>query len=158
MVRKETVLNVVVTVVIATLLSWAVFRGETRIAAFAPVPGGIFGILPGTFNFALLVTTALTLITRRRVRAGLYRRLDPGEGMRLGAALPRSVLLRALVLAAIATVIYVPVGSGLAFAAIRVGLIPGIWSFAGMLAFFVLYFVALAVVLTPVVLWRALRD
>ena len=158
MVRKETVGNIIATVVIAALLSWAVFRGETQIAAFAPVPGGIFGILPGTFNFTLLVTIALTLITRRRVRAGLYRRLEPCEGLQIGAALPRSVLLRALMLAAIATIIYVPVGAGVSWAGIRVGLIPGAWSFAGMLFFFVLYFAALAVVLTPVVLWRALRD
>jgi len=158
MVRKETLGNLVATMVIAALLCWLIFRGETRIPAFAPPPGGIFGILPGTFNFTLLVTVALTLITRRRMRAGLYRRLEPGEGPNFGAKLPQRLMLRAVALALVATLLFVPVGAVGTWLAIQLGVVAAEWTFLGMTLFFIGYFALLAWVVTPVVLWRALRD
>ena len=158
MVRKETFANTVATAVIAAVLSWAIFRGKTSIVALAPPIGGIFGVLPGTFNFTLLVTLALTMITRRRVSAGVYRRLGAGEGAHLGARLPANIILRALTLAALATVVFVPVGAGLVWGATRIGALPVAWSFAGMLLYFVVYFSALSMAVTPPILWRALRD
>jgi len=158
MVRAETTINTVVTIVIAGVLSWLIFRGETAIAPLDAPPRGIFGILPGTFNFTLLVTLALTLITRRRLRAGLFPRFGEQEGPRVGARLPANVVLRAITLAVAATIVCVPVGGGVVWAGVRGDILPATWSFAGMLLFFTVYFAALSLFVTPIILWRALRD
>lgn len=158
MVRKETIGNTIATAVIAAILTWAIFRGQSAIPVWVKAPGGIFGILPGTFNFTLLVTIALTLITRRRVTKGLYGRVAPQDGNQRGRSLPSNVLLRGVVLGFVATLIFVPIAAGAVWLATRAGLLPAVWSFEGMLAFFVMYFVALSWIVTPVVIWSALRD
>lgn len=158
MVRAETIANTVATAVIAAGLSWLIFHGRSEIPALAPPPDGLFGMLPGTFNFTFLVSLVLTLIVRRRVRAGVCQRLQPSEGSRWGAGLPRHVAARALVLALGVTAIGVPAGVGAVWLSIRLGWLPLSWSVAGMTAFFVLYFIVLALVVTPVTVWRALRD
>ena len=140
------------------MLTWLIFAGETAIPALTEPPGGIFGILPGTFNFTLLVAVALTLITRRRVSRGQYRRAHVDEGARLGISLPGNVLLRAVALAGIVSVVLVPLTYLLVWAAIRFGGIPQEWPFVGMLVLFVGHFVLLSLIVTPIVVWRALRD
>lgn len=157
MIRKETLINTVATAVIAAALSWAIFRGQPAIALAPPV-GGILGILPGTFNFTLLVTIALTLITRRRVRAAVGPPLARADLKGLRGALPSNVLARALTLAGLATLVFVPVCVGGVWLATRLSALPLQWSFAGLLGFYVVYFVVLSMVVTPIVLWRALAD
>ncbi len=158
MIRKETLINTVATAVIAAALSWAIFRGNSSIVALSPPVGGILGILPGTFNFTLLVTIALTLITRRRVRSGLCPPLarDAMKGIR--GALPSNVIARAIVLAAMATLAFVTVCEGGVWLAIRLNAVPIEWSFPGMLGFYVVYFVVLSLVVTPIILSRSLAD
>ncbi|HRX89743.1 MAG TPA: hypothetical protein P5528_09880 [Steroidobacteraceae bacterium] len=158
MVRRETVANTLATIVIAAVLTWLIFRGQASIEPLAAAPDGIFGILPGTFNFTLLVTIVLSLVIRARVRRGAVGRLAPGEGSRVGAALPGNVLLRGIVLALIVTLLFVPLTYGLCYALSAAGVLPDRWTFAGMLAFFVAYFTLLAWLVTPVIVWRALRD
>lgn len=158
MVRKETEINTVVTAVIAALLSWQIFRGQHSIAAINPPVGGMLGILPGTFNFTLLVSLALTLITRRRVHRGLFRRLALHERNYLGTQLPRNILARSLLLAVLATLVFVPATVGAVWAVVRAGWISPNWSFLGMALFFVVYFVILSMVVTPIIIWRALGD
>ena len=156
LVRRETVLNTVLTAVIAAALTWVLFHGRAGIAPLAPVPDGIFGILPGTFNFTLLVTLGLSASIRHRVARGRVTRIAvvPGRAARL----PRLLLLRALLLAAAATVLLVPLTYGVVWTCLRAGFIPALWSFTGMTVFFVAYFCALSLIITPWVVWRALQD
>ena len=156
LVRKETIGNVVASAVIAALLSWLILHRQADIDLHAPPPGGIFGIVPGTFNFTLLVTFALTLITRRRVRTGQHAR----RTARVPRAdwLPGNVLVRSLLLAVCATITLVPLTYALVWGAVSAGLAPPHWSFGAVLAFYVAYFVVLTVIVTPLVVWRALRD
>jgi hypothetical protein len=155
MVRTETAINTVATVVIAGAISWLLFRGQDSIPALAAPPGGIFGIVPGTFNFTLLVTLVLTLVIRGRLRAGRVRRLPPAG---IVARLPRHAFARALVLAAATTLAFVPLTFALVRAGIGAGLLTNSWSFAGMLAFFCAYFAVVALAVTPLIVRRALAD
>jgi len=156
-VRTETVANTVATVVIASVLVWLLFGGQSEIPALAEPPGGIFGIVPGTFNFTLLVTLVLTLVIRARVRRGVAAPVPRTAPARF-AWLPANVVLRALALAAATTLLFVPATFALVWAATAAGLLPSTWSFAGMLAFFDVYFVLVALAITPAIVWRALRD
>ena len=158
LVRRETISNTIATAAIAVILTWLLFRGQASIRALSAPPGGIFGILPGTFNFTLLVTLALTFITRKRVSRQQVRRLAAHEGKTLGAKLPGNALARALLLAVCFTAICVPVAYGLIQVATSVQWLPQAWSLAGMAVFFVVYFVLLSLAVTPLVVWRALRD
>ncbi len=158
MVSKETSINTAVTAVIAAALSCVIFRGHSSIVALSPPVGGILGILPGTFNFTLLVTLALTLITRRRVRSGSCPPLARGVRRGIGGALPANLIGRAIVLAAVATLVFVTLGAGGVWLATRLSALPIEWSFLSMLGFYVVYFVFLSLVVTPIILWRALAD
>ena len=158
LVRKETAINTVITAVIAAVLSWVIFRNQADVRALTTPPGGIFGILPGTFNCSLLVTIGLTFVIRGRVRRGAAARVAPADGSQLGASLPANVVLRGLVLALLATLTFVPVATLAVWTSVRTGLVLSSWTFAGMTLFFVVYFVILSLVITPIVVWRALRD
>ena len=158
LVQKETAINTVVTAVIAAVLSWVIFRNQIDVRALATPPGGIFGILPGTFNFSLLVTVGLTLVIRGRVRAGAAARVAPADGSQVGSGLPANVAFRGLVLALLATLTFVPLAGLAVWTAVRTGLVPSSWTLAGILLFYVVYFVFLSLVITPIIVWRALRD
>jgi hypothetical protein len=157
-VRRETIANTVATAVIAALLTVLIFRGRDLIPAFEAPPGGIFGILPGTFNFTLLVTLVLSQVIRARVRRGGAPRAPRVAGLLRGAWLPSNLLLRALLLAAVATVLLVPLSAGLVRGLVGLGVLPEAWSLAGMGGYFVLHFVVLSLLVTPPVVWRALQD
>ena len=152
MVRKETIANTIASMLIAVALSWLLFNGRCALPALDAPPRGIFGIFPGTFNFTLLVTIALTLIVRRRTRLGLISRCARSN------RLPANVLLRGLLLASVATVLLAPVSMLLVQTGIRGGWLPALWSLPGMTVFFVLYFALLSLLITPVVVRRALSD
>ena len=158
LIRKETIANTLATAVIAALLTWLIFHGREAIPVFDAPPYGLFGILPGTFNFTLLVTLALTLITRARVRRGQVSRIEGAQAPSLIAALPGNVLLRALTLALSAVLFLAALTFALVWLVIHAGLLPPRWSFAGIMALFVLHFVVLSLLVTPVVVWRALQD
>lgn len=153
-IRRETISNVIASAVIGGLIAWLLFRGATAIEPFAKPPGGVFGIIPGTFNFSLLVTVVLTLILRRRFRGGPA--FETGSGSK--RQLPANVAVRGLVLAAGATLLLVPATMLLIWLGTRAGLLPATWSASGMIAFFVVYFVLLTWVLTPVIVKGALND
>jgi hypothetical protein len=157
MVRNETVANTAITILLAAAIVWALFHGRAAIPALAPPPGGIFGLLPGTFNFTLLVTIVLTLVVRGRVRKGRVGRWAPGRAVPL-RWLPANVVLRGLALAALATLAFVPATYLLVRAGIGTGVLPAEWSFGAMLLLFCAYFGLLALWVTPVVVRRALAD
>ena len=158
LVRRETVVNLAVSAVLAAFVGWLIFRGDTALVALAPPLGGVFGIVPGTFNFTLLVTLGLSMVIRKRVRAGAAPLLDASHAGTRWARLPQPLSLRALTLAVLATLTFVPLTLLLVRVAIGAGLLPAQWSFAGMLGFFVVYFVLLTWAVTPIVVWRALLD
>jgi hypothetical protein len=125
------------------------------ISPIAEPPDGIFGILPGTFNFTLLVTLGLTLALRARLRAA------PRVAMPANSPwswLPRHLILRALLLAILATLAFVPLTMIAIRALVASGALPLQWSLGAMIAFFVGYFVLVTWAVTPAVVWRALRD
>ena len=157
-VRRETTANTIATALIAAALTALIFRGRNTIPAFEAPPGGIFGILPGTFNFTLLVTLVLSLVIRARVRRGVALRAAPGGGALRGSWLPANLLLRGLALAALATVVLVPLSAGAVRGLVGLEILPSHWSLVGMGTYFVLHFVVLSLLVTPPVVWRALQD
>lgn len=158
LVRRETINNTVATAVIAALITWLLFRGQKAIDPLSSPPGGIFGILPGTFNFSLLVTIALTLITRGRVSRQALRPLAAHEGVGLGSWLPHNALARGVLVAACLTALLVPTTYIAVRLVTNLEWLPQTWSLTGMAVFFVCYFVLLSLLVTPLVVWRALHD
>ena len=156
-VRAETLANTAITVVIAAAVTWLLFRGQSSIPALAPPPGGIFGILPATFNFTLLATIVLTLVIRARVRRGRVHHWPAGRPLP-ARWLPRNLVLRGVAFAAATTSLLVPTTFLLVRGGIAARLLPAQWSFGGMLALFCVYFGLLAFLITPAVVRRALAD
>ncbi len=154
-VRHETWINCIVSAVLAGGVAWLIFRGQSAVAAWAPPPGGIFGILPGTFNFTLLVTLALTAVIRKRYRAVAPPAVSSTAPW---GWLPRQLLLRGLLLAALVTTLFVPATMLLVIWAIRLSLVAAIWTLPAMIGFFIVYFVLVTAFTTPIVVWCALRD
>lgn len=152
MARRETLTCMLVNAALASAIVWVLYRNVSPIPLWGPA-GGVFGFLPGTFMFTLLFTAAITLVVRGRVRSGAIRRLGESEGPGLGAMLPRNVALRALALALACTIVLVPLAFGLLWL-----LSPAQLSFGTVLALNVAYFVLLAAVVTPIAVWRAMRD
>lgn len=158
LVRKEIRINTLATAVIAAVLTWLIFRGRNPIEVFEAPPHGIFGLFPGSFNFTLLVALVLTLVTRSRVRRGEVPRANLRRAPRLVALLPAHIVIRALMLALCALLLWaVPVAASL-WGLIHVGLMAPQWTMAGMLGLFVVHFSLLSWWVTPLVVWRALCD
>lgn len=151
MIRREAVVGAIVNSLVAVIVVWALYRGR------APVPvlgtdGGAFGIIPGTFMLTLLMTIGLTMAVRGRVKAGAVSRIERWQAG-VGARLPANVVLRAVTLAGSAWVCCVPVTLALLATA---G--PAAWSFAAVMAFNVVYFALLSLLVVPVMVRRALAD
>lgn len=152
MVRRETLIGVLGNAAIAAIIVSLLFasRGEVPVLGR---DGALFGIVPGTFMFTLGMTIGLTLTLRARVRKGLVPRIPRGSSPAPGAALPRNVVLRAVLLGAIAELCLVPPTFALLWL-----LAPPTWSFPVVLAANVAYFATLASFAIPVIAWRALAD
>lgn len=158
MVRKETVANTIVTGAVAVLVTWLIFRNRELVPIFEAPPRGAFGIVPGTFNFTLLVTLILTLVVRVRVRKG---RIGRGEVSRLAwftHLMPRNVLMRAVFMACVMSLVFLPLTYGSIWLAVKGGLVPPAWSMMGMELLFGAHFMLLSVVVTSLVVAGALRD
>ena len=72
---QETVLNTVISGILAALITWLIFRGQEDIPLLGGPESGAFGIVPGTFMFSAVVTLALSLIMRGRINKGSVTRL-----------------------------------------------------------------------------------
>lgn len=152
MVRKEVLLAVLGNVVVAVIIVWVLFGGEELIPVLG-TEGGAFGVVPGTFLFTLGLTVGLTLTIRGRIRKGVIARLPLSEAPSLARRLPQSLPLRGLLLALAAEICLVP-----ATLALLSWLAPATWSFAAVLAFNILYFVLMCMLVVPTVVWRAFCD
>lgn len=149
----ETATSVVLNIVVSAAFAWIPFHGADNVPLWGP-RGIAVDLVPTTFMITLMVSIALTLITRRRVRTGQVAGLNPAvvgfSGFRW---LPRQVVWRALALATALTAILVPAFVAL-FVVAHVELLP----FDAFFVFKLIYGGLLAVVVTPVILLAALAD
>jgi hypothetical protein len=128
-------------------ISWLALQGLNPITLFG-VPGLGLGFVPATFMTVLMVAVISTLITRSRRRARKAPEL-PARATRL----PRHVLLRGLLVAVLATIVFAPsIVAALHFA------YPGPYSLMWSLAGNGVYGIILAVVVAPPILRAALSE
>lgn len=146
---------VVVETVIASVFSFAFNAGiswlalhDLRPITLFGLPGLAIGFLPATFMTVLMVVMISTLITRARRRAGKAPELPVRP-----AKLPYQVVLRALLVALGATVVFAPaVVAGLHVA------YPGPYTLDWALILNGVYGVVLAVIIAPPILRTALSE
>lgn len=150
----ETAISIAVNAAVSAAFAWGLFHDVTEVP-LRGVQGIGVDLVPTVFMITLMLTLALTLVTRRRMRAGTLFGLHGGTGAlpRPLAMLPGNVLLRALVLALALTAMLVPASIALLAVAGTESMPLG--AFVG---FKVLYGAALGAVVTPLVLLRALAD
>ncbi|MDB5669620.1 MAG: hypothetical protein JWO25_579 [Alphaproteobacteria bacterium] len=142
-VRRETLISIAINAALSALFCVLVFHGRSLIAPREIV----FDALPQSFMIALMTTIVPTLLTRRRLRSGSLERIRSGP-----ALLPRNLLGRALVVAALAA------AGGFALSALIVPRIAASWSFEATLIFKVAYGGLLASLCAPILLRTALAD
>jgi len=111
-------------------------------------------LVPTVFMITLVQTIIITLITRRRVKAGAVAALpEPRSAYPLLKLLPANVLARALLMALVLSLILVPLTIG----AMAVLGVDGI-TFAPFISFKVVYGVAVGMLSAPLSLLAALSD
>lgn len=142
----ESAISIVPNALVSALFVWLIFRGADTIPLWG-TQGVAFDLLPTTFMLTLMTTIALTLIVRARRRKGLPA-ATPGS---LG--LPRNVVLRAVALALLLCVVFVPA------TVLVLGLVwDADWSYDQMMVFKIAYGISVGLVATPLVVLAALRD
>lgn len=142
----EAAVSVVPNAVVSALFVWLVFGGHGPIPLWG-LHGLAFDLVPTTFMLTLMTTIALTLIVRARRRKGLAG-AAPGF-----PPLPRALPLRAVALALLLCLVFVP----LSVLLLRLGW-SGDWSYGRVMAFKIAYGVAVGLVATPLAVLAALRD
>lgn len=151
--RIETVLSVVFNTIISGAFAWGMFHGEDIVPLWGS-RGIAVDLVPTVFMITLVLTIVLTKITRRRLRRGKlpapsWNRTD----LPLVGWLPENVLLRALALAAVLTLVLVPL-SVLILAQLGVEQM----GFGVFFVFKLAYGALFALIVTPAILLRALAD
>lgn len=148
--RRFLTVEIIVNAVASGILSAAFVRLMFGGMALVPLWGAdglAFDLVPTTFMITLMMTLGLTLFTRWRCATGRAPRCDGRS------RLPTRVWLRAPLLAAALTVLLVPAAVLLLWLA---G--PDIWTYGAVMVFKIVYGVALAAALTPVINLAAMRD
>jgi hypothetical protein len=143
-IHRETAIGVAINAALSALFAFVVFGGR----ALVPVDEIVLDALPQSFMIALMATLVPTAITRRRLRAGSIAPLPA-----LTSRLPGHLLLRGLLVAVVAAL----VGGALHWLLLP-RLAPGAWPFLPLLAYKIVYGGALALLVGPIVLRRALAD
>jgi hypothetical protein len=144
----ETRIGIGLNAVVSGAFVFLMFGGQATIKLWG-MGGLAFDLVPTTFMITLMMTVALTLITRSRLKKGAVGPLMSAR------RLPGNVLLRGLTLALLATLVFVPVSVG---ALTLIWPMTGDWSFLVVLAFKIVYSAVLGIVLTPVILRAAFND
>ena len=146
----QALVGAAVNLVLNGAIGWVVFRSLDRIP-FSGSPS-VSGDLVGTaFLLPLLVCFLATPLVRAEVRGGAIEPAEP-SGL-ISRFLPRSLLLRGIVLGLLAAFTIAPLTLlGLQVLGIQT---MGFWQFVGFKAAFG---AALAALITPVVALRALMD
>lgn len=154
-VKSETRLAIALNVVISAFFAWLVFPKTGEIAMWG-ASGMAFDLLPTTFMILFMTTLALSLVTRRRIKAGAIAPIDledaPNDFSGLAAKrLPRNIPLRAVTLAVGACVALIPFLVG---ALTLVG--AASMNFPTFAAFKMAYGAFLGLVFTPIILLSAM--
>ncbi len=151
--RVETAISVVFNTIISGVFAWGIFHGTAVIPRWG-AKGIVVDLIPTVFMITLVMTIVLTLITRGRVKKGKLPAPTWGKSdLRINGWLPRNVVLRAVLQAATATLILVPLSALILVAA-------GVESM-GFTVFFIFklfYGAIIAVLITPLIILRALAD
>jgi len=150
--KVETTIAVAINAVISALFAWGLFRGAAAVPLWGAAGIGL-DLVPTVFMITLMMTIALTLITRKRMRAGA---IDPLRGIDAPAWLawlPHNVLLRALALALPLTAILVPASVSVLAAAGASSM-----GFATFVGFKILYGAAVGALVTPIIVLRVLHE
>ena len=143
---SEAVISILPNALVSALFVWLLFRGVHRIGLWG-IDGVGFDLVPTTFMLTLMTTIGLTIVVRRRLRAG---KAKPAAGT---SRLPKNPVLRGVVLGLLMLLLFVPatvLALSLSWA--------GEWSFIQMLIFKIIYGVAVGLIATPLVVLAALRD
>lgn len=143
----ETAVSVVINAVISALFVVLSFGGRSEVELW-----GSDGLAPDmlvqTFAVALFSVLVPTALTRRRLRSG---KISGADGR--SASLPRNLFVRALLIAAAATVV---------LAGITIALLAAAWTgpmaYGDLFLFKVVYGGLVALLVTPVAVAAALRD
>lgn len=145
-IATQTIAGAVLGVVVGGAFAWGVFGGAAAVPLWGP-RGLALDLAPTSFMITLMTCLALTLLTRRQVRAG-HLRHAPAR-----TRLPRALVLRAPLVAIVATLATVaPTVAVLAM------LWTADWSFTATLLFKMAYSAAVAVLVTPPIIRAALAD
>jgi hypothetical protein len=148
-VLRETAISTLPNAVVSAGFVWLLFGGQSRIGLWG-MNGLAFDLVPTTFMLTLMTTIALTLLFRKRRRDDvLPARLIDAPPL----PVPHNPVLRGAVLGLALLVLFVP-ASVVVLAAVW----QGDWPFAQVLAFKVVYGVAVGWVATPLVVLAALRE
>jgi hypothetical protein len=134
-------ISAVLNAAISALFVWIMFGGSDAISLWG-MEGLAFDLVPTTFMITFATTIALTLATRGKFGGPEPRR-----------RLPRNPVLRALLFAPVATIALVP-PTVLVLALTWTG--P--WSYDAVMAFKVIYGVALGFIVTPIVVRAAMGS
>jgi hypothetical protein len=144
----ETVISMIINIAFSALFFFLVFARSDHIDLWGK-HGFALDYFPQTFMIALMSIIVPTIFTRKRVNGGRLAR----RGSAFGARLPRSVILRAILLACAACV---------TLGAVAVWITASFWSgepaHSNLLLLKLAYGAVVAAVLTPVGLVAALSD
>lgn len=151
--KSETAISVIANAAVSGLFAWGIFHGEATVPLWG-ANGIVVDLVPTVFMITLALTIALTLVTRGRIRRGKLP-VPEWSSHDLGwiGRLPAKVLYRAPVLALLMTLVLVPLS-----AVVLVAAGVGSMSFPVFFVFKLIYGAAFAVLITPVIILRALAD
>ena len=146
-IRKETAISAVINAAISAGFVWAAFGGSRSASVWGP--GGVaIDFVPQTFMVALMSVLVPTLLTRTRLRKGALHTVAQRS-----LHVPRNVLLRASMLALIATFAF----GGMAVAVLALARFEEI-DFFNLAVVKIAYGALIAIVVTPAALMVALRE
>jgi hypothetical protein len=145
---KEGLIGVVVAIIFNAPFVFLIFASQEHIERWGP-HGFAFDFLPQTFMTVLFTAIALTTLTRRRVRTGKIASCDTS----LSRHLPRHVLARSVLIAALATCVLAGTAIGMTLL-----LWHGPLSFAKVLPLKLAYAGVIGLVVPPIVILAALGE
>jgi hypothetical protein len=147
-IARETMISMIINVGFSAAFFFLVFGRAQHIDLWG-AHGFALDYFPQTFMITLMSVIVPTLITRKRLAGGRVARRESA----LGARLPRGVILRALLLAAVACV---------TLAALAVLITASFWSdepaYTNLLLLKLAYGAAVAAIMTPIALAAALSE
>ncbi len=150
-VTGETVVSTVINTILSVVFAFLAAGGQDRV----PLWGGrgmAVDFVPTVFMITLVTTIAVTLITRKRMRAGKVAPLPAGEGGPLAWA-PRNAFARGFTYASLAAAVLVPLSIGVLHL-LRVDELP-LMTFV---AFKAVYGAVLSLLITPPIVRAALAS